>query len=404
MKRRTVLKAGMGGLVGVAALESGCATAPAQLDHADAADPAVAEAALARIDARMASFAQLDFDIPKDLPHHLRQTLETRAELARRTFRSLYLAGAFQQLDEPLRYHPGMQERIRRMQGEMDQTVHGVTEDLASLSPAERKQVQQQLAADPELGPSLAQHIQDVAREDGFRLGQRAQLRYAFSDLERRMRTQNASAVIDRSVERSRAARARAGRMDERAWAAQAGEATFRDLKQRAFAHAARWEHVYAARPRFDLARLDEVYPDDGGGAGVPTREDFQGERTTKPPDQAQAGREPEQQGANEAPASGAGRSVLSVGGVLLGIGAITEVGGLLLYFGVGSANSSLMFVGGLMCIYIGPLLLAAGLLVAVAGFVMTLTSGPRSGGAPPSRKAPEQAPDPGQAMPAPQI
>jgi len=30
MKRRTVLKAGMGGLVGMAAMESGCATAPAR--------------------------------------------------------------------------------------------------------------------------------------------------------------------------------------------------------------------------------------------------------------------------------------------------------------------------------------------------------------------------------------
>src|SRR6185295_15571277 len=251
MNRRTVLKAGMGGLVGVAAMESGCATAPARLDHAPV-DPEAAEAAIARFDARMASFAHLDFDIPKDVPHHVRATLETKAELARKTFRALYLAGAFQQLDESLQYHPGVQERVRRMQGEMDATVHHVTEHLASLSPAERKQIQQQLAAHPEMGPSLSEHIQDATKEDGFRLGQRAQLRYAFSDLERRMRTQSASAVIDRSVERSRAARARPDRMGEGFWAAQMGEVAFRDLKQRAFAHAARWEHVYAARPRFD--------------------------------------------------------------------------------------------------------------------------------------------------------
>jgi len=366
----------------------------------------VAEAAIARIDARMASFAQIDFDIPKDVPHHVREALATKAELARKTFRALYLAGAFQQLDEPLQYHPGVQERVRRMQGEMDATVHHVTEHLASLSPSERKQIQQQLAAHPELGPSLSEHIQDATKEDGFRLGSRAQLRYAFSDLERRMRTQSASAVIDRSVERSRAARARPDRMGESFWAAQVGETAFRDLKQRAFAHAARWEHVYATRPRVDLARLNEVYPDDGGGAGVPSREDFEGERTKKAPAPVQApapaSHDSEQTLAQEQnPGSNGGRSVLAVGGAMLGIGAIIEVGGLLLYFGVGSANSALMFLGGLMCIYIGPLLLAAGLLVSLIGFIATLASSPGSTPGKAPGRAPDGAPP---ATPAPQI
>lgn len=408
MKRRTVLKAGMGGLVGMAAVESGCATAPPRLDHVPEVDPEAAEAALARIDERMASFDHLDLDIPTDVPHHVRQTLETKAALARRALRSLYLAGAFQQLDEPLRYHPGMQERVRRMQGEMDETVHHATEHLAALSPAERKQIQQRLAAEPGLGQSLAEHVQEVAKEDGFRFGHRAQLRYAFTDVERRMRTQSTSAVIDRSVERARAARGRTDWMDERAYVAQLGETTFRDLKQRAFAYAARWEHVYAARPRFDLARMDVVYPDDGGGAGIPTREDFQGERASKSPPpagsqppQPQAQAQAQAQAQEGSEPNPTGRGVLTVGGWMLGIGALLEVGGLVLYFGPGASISALQILGALMCVYVGPALLVASLLVLVVGAVMSLTvPAPRS--APPSETTPEKAPS--AAPSAPQI
>lgn len=208
------------------------------------------------------------------------------------------------------------------------------------------------------------------------------------------MRTQSTSAVIDRSVERARAARGRTDWRDERAYVAQLGETTFRDLKQRAFAYAARWEHVYAARPRFDLARMDAVYPDDGGGAGVPTREDFQGERASKPPPPATSAQQPQaqaqaQEGNGPNPT---GQGVLTVGGWMLGIGALLEVGGLVLYFGPGASISALQILGGLMCIYVGPALLVASLLVLVIGAVMTFAV-PAPKSAPPSETTPSAAP-----------
>ncbi|HVE83360.1 MAG TPA: hypothetical protein VND93_10955 [Myxococcales bacterium] len=403
MKRRTVLKAGMGGLVGMAAVESGCATAPVRPElPPQALDPAAAEAALARIDARMATFEQFDVDLPEDMPHHQKETLKTRAEMTRKALRSLYLAGAFQQLDEPLRYHPGVQDRVRRMQGEMDDTMRGVTDHLASLSPPERAQIQQSLAADPSIGEALVQHIHDTAREDGFRLGQRTDLRFTFGDMERKMRTKNASALIDRTVQRARTMRAREGRLGEHVFSAHLGEQAFREMKQRAFTYAAGWEHVYAARPRIDRARLEELYPPDQGGGGGLTREDLEGEKsqrqtTTAPPPAAPAAPAPEgtsgQAFTDEVVSNPASSTVLTVGSWMLGIGAIIEVTGLILFFGPGIGNTAVQTLGGIMCLGIGPLLLGLGLIVTIVGGIMSI---------PTHRRVPRSAPAPAPASPQP--
>ena len=383
--RRTVLGAGMGGLVGMTVLESGCATTAGSRGPGQAAmDPAAAEAAIARIDERMASFQSAEVDLPAG-PHHVRANMEARAALARRTARCLYLAGAFHQLDEEVRYHPGVQDRIRRMRGEMNEVMHGVTEHLASLSPEERKQLQKRLASDPQLAPALTRHIQEVARDDGFRLGQRANLRFTFTDLERQLRTQHPSAVIDRTVRKARAVRDGAAPPDDRTYAALMGESELRRVKEHAVRSVASWEHIYASRPRTDLARLDELYPDTGGGAGVADQK----------PD---AGVLPEEK---EQPSPGG--QVATVGVWMLGIGALVEAAGLAIFFasasaaGAGSIGAQ---IGALMCIVIGPALLVIGLIVLIVGGVMMLQA-PRPG-EPPKTTAPAQPPPPPPAQAAP--
>jgi len=382
--RRTVLGAGMGGLVGMTVLESGCATASGSRGPGPAAlDPGAAEAAIARIDERMASFESADADLPAG-PHHLRAEMEARVALARKTARCMYLAGAFQQLDEEVRYHPGVQARVRRMQGEMDEVVEGVTRHLASLSPEERRRLQQRLASNPELAPSLAKHVQEVAREDGFRFGERAHLRFTFTDLDRQLRAQHPSAVIDRSVRKARAMRDRAASLDERAFAALVGEGEFRQLKERAIRSVASWEHVYASRPRIDLARLDELYPDTGGGAGVADQR----------PD---AGVLPEEK---EQPS--AGGTVLTVGAWMLGIGAVVEGAGIAIFAASASAGLSSLGaqIGTVMCLFIGPALLGLGLIVLIVGGVMMLAA-PRPGETP-KATAPARPPPPPAGQPAP--
>src|SRR4051812_24795452 len=110
MKRRDLL---VGSAVGAATL-SATASAKSSDPQPPTYDPAVVEAALERIDRRMSMLSQSDFGV------------SDQAKVARAGLRSLYFVGAFMELDEHQRVHPGVQERMRRMQPEMNTAIGGM--------------------------------------------------------------------------------------------------------------------------------------------------------------------------------------------------------------------------------------------------------------------------------------
>jgi len=115
-------------------------------------DPAEVEAALARIDKRMAYFNQVDLTPRAPANAGEEELFTARAKLARAALRSIYFTGAFMELEEHQRLHPGVQERMRRMQPEMDDAVLGITELLESLTPAEYRALKSELKREPDAG------------------------------------------------------------------------------------------------------------------------------------------------------------------------------------------------------------------------------------------------------------
>lgn len=349
MKRRDFLRVGAGGVVGAASLGGGSAAAsPAPNFH-----PEAVEAALERIDRRMASFRNMDFLPRGPRTEQERELFAQRTRLARSALRTFYITGAFTELDEHDRAHPGMQARIRRMQREMDGAVGGMATLLESLTPEQHRILQEELRRDPDLAVRIGEQFNQVAKDDGFGFVRRIDLRLAFDDVSRRMRAQNPSLLIDPYVRKVRRIQANIGSdaERERAVAVRAGEKAFWDFQQRNAAYLQAWDRVYAGRPRGDLARLEEVYPDAGGGDG-------------------------------EADRTGGNTRVLAAGGYVMGFGALSALAGGFFYLLAAASSSSAMssvFIAPavVLGVTVGPILLAVGLLIVIVGSIVYLATTP---------------------------
>jgi hypothetical protein len=186
MKRRDFLKAGVAGAVGATAQSANASAAPPL-------DPAAMEGKLEKLDRRMAWFSESDL-VPREARTDVEAALfARRRDLTRRACRTFYFTGAFLDLTETDQMHPGIQERIARMQPEMDHTVADMADLLADLSPEERKAIQQELKDQPQLGGQIGETFHRIAVEDGFGLAPRLDMRLAFADLTQRLKAQNPS-------------------------------------------------------------------------------------------------------------------------------------------------------------------------------------------------------------------
>jgi hypothetical protein len=337
MKRRDLLLGGAASL-GVASGEAGAATAPTPKF-----DAAAVEAMLAKIDHRMASFSEMDFAPRPPLNAEEEELFGTRTRVSRAALRTLYFTGAFMELEEHERLHPGVQARMARLQPEMDEAVDGMTTYLEKLTPEDHRKLQEELKRDPELSLRIGEQLQSVAKEDGMGFSRRMDLRVAIDDVTRRMTAQNPSLVFDPYVRKTRKIQANPGTIEERERAIQirAGEKAFWDFQQRSAAHVLAWDEAYSTRPRIDLASLEHTYPD----VDAPPLKD---DPTEKP------------------------RKVMRVGGYLMGAGFGTAaLGGIFYLIGaaVGPAASGGFFTTALVLgVTIGPALLIAGLIVLIVG------------------------------------
>jgi hypothetical protein len=367
MKRRELL---FGGAAAMGASAAHAGTQNPGQPAPPVYDPESLEATLAKMDKRMAALSELDLRPPRATNPAEAELLEARVRVARAGIRSLYMLGVFTELEEHERAHPGIQARMKRMQPEMDEAVDGMATFLESLTPEDHKRLQKALKDDPGLGMRVGEQLEQVAKEDGFGFTRRANLRVGIDDFTRRMKTQNPSLVLDPLVRKTRKIQANPGTAKEREdlFASRMGEKAFWEFQQRAQRDIAAWDVIYLKRPRPDLLAL-AAYP----------------EEKAEPP---------------ENPRLKAPKTVLKVGGIILGVGAGTELLGGLAYLLAQSATSASSAYGTfnaiavVLGVTVGPALIIGGLITLIVGGIMYAV---RSNQQPEPEAPPEGQPPPGQ-------
>lgn len=304
-------------------------------------DPAVVEAALAKIDARMVTLGALDF------PHRAAgspaeaelQAWQTR--VGRAAARTLYFTGAFMELEEHQRLHPGVQVRLRRLAPEMDVAVDGMATLLESQSPDEHRALRDTLRTNPSLADRIGEDLHRVAKEDGFGFLRRVDLRLAVKDLVARMSAQNPALVLDPPVQKVRKIQAhpRTDAEQERILVTRVGEKAFWEFQQRSLQAVAQWDQIYAARPALYLGALEETYPAPPPKSTPQERKDH----------------------------------TIRDGLIVMGVGLGTmALGGLFYLFSAGGSVSWATGTAVVLGVTVGPMILLAGLIVLIVGLAMS--------------------------------
>lgn len=146
-------------------------------------------------------------------------------DLARKTFRSMFLVGTLRELSVEQQAHEGVQARLRDSMGEFDDAVFGMTELLENLPAADRARVSKVLRDDPAVGMRIMGAIDEEAAGHGISLKQRARLRTLSAQACGRLR-QNPELAISEYTEKVRKLEARHGQVAEATRGAAAAAST----------------------------------------------------------------------------------------------------------------------------------------------------------------------------------
>jgi hypothetical protein len=139
---------------------------------------------------------------PPEAPPEQRRRWDEAEELGRKTLRTLYLTGVVKELSAEEQRHPEVQRRLVEAAPEMDEAVLGMTSVIASLTPADRGSLQEELRRDPELGLRISSELDEAARGVGTSLPVRLKTRATVSHLSWRLRVQPPSLLIDEYVDK----------------------------------------------------------------------------------------------------------------------------------------------------------------------------------------------------------
>jgi hypothetical protein len=406
MNRRDFLKAGATGVLGAGGTPAEAAAKPIF-------DPDSVETHLERIDRRIAWLNQAPLTPRAAKSPEEARLFAERSRLARSAFRTFYFTGAFLNMPEETQMHPGVQERIARMQPDMDFAVNGVADMLENLHQDERKVIQKELRDQPELGRQIGGMFHTIAQEDGFQLTPRLDIRLAFADMTQRLKTQNPSLLIDPCLKKVRAIQANAERDAQREREATSKKAAgaFWELEQRLAGHVREWDRIYSVRPRTDLTRLESIYP---GGPWLAQAEPVKSANdaaplSPPPPPPPEEARETPEPPPGEESAETPGpppnrppalephpdervesqdraqrpRETMATGGKIMGFGLGSVALGGVFYAlaavaGTGSGVGSVLVWPALVFgVTVGPILLAIGLIVVIVGGIWYLSVAP---------------------------
>jgi len=250
--------------------------------------------------------------------------LEPKEKLFRGMLRTLYLTQTFRDLPEEAQKHSGMQDRMLRHMGEVDETTADVTGLLSSLDHGQKAKLQEHLRAKPDLAMSIGEVIDDQAAMAGVSRKRRMQLRSMMMETSFRFKNSPPGTVIDEYVEKAKRMTAPNGVQ----------------------AHLAM---SIASKASSDMFWQSQDQSGDGGTSPAPSVQVAPANPPTSP-----AGPRP-------------GVTVMTTGGILMGVGvvvfgissAVVAGGAFAGVFGV--TVGALLFAAGLICLIVGALLYAAG-------------------------------------------
>jgi hypothetical protein len=321
MERRDLLK------LGAATALAGCATskpsALAAVPPAPAWTPEEVELALADMDATLDKLAAAK---PRLEAFGAPRTLDARRvaqghDLTVRTLAAMHISASFRELPAAVQAREDVQRRMWSALPFIDDAMLDMNDYVASLTPAERRSIQDKLREQPSLAMDTIGTLDEQAAAAGVPMRRRLQMRTIAARTSWRMTRQSVNAVLDDTLDKVRRVRERHGRNEQlqRAIAAKVAEAEL-----------------------FGAPRSHLVF-----AAGVP---------------------EPRHR-------SHPGSTVMIVGGVLLGVGIVSAgVGALML-----TSGDSGVDIGGAIAITIGAGLGLAGIITLIVGAVISANAKPDS-------------------------
>lgn len=331
--RRDFLKAST--VVGVSAGAAGCAGKNEGLlvVPGEALSVQNMEAYLARLDGSMHTIKTAESVIPKAFPDtkfdKSDPVIKNGEDLLRKNVRSLMLVGSFSDLPEEGRAYPGMQNRLMQGMGEMDEAMIGMHNAIKALTPTEQVEISRALKADPDLGMKIIGALDAQAAQSGISMERRLHLRTLASQVCTRIK-QSTSMFIDEYVTKTEKIMARPVDPEDiqRRLLATIGEKEFFALRDRNDRYVERWQ----------IAQSSDPASADGSWVQKP----------------------------NEAKMERA-NTVLTVGGVLLGIGVLVGVIAAVLISGNSTAipglfvatAGALLAIGGIVCLIVGAVMRA---------------------------------------------
>lgn len=122
-------------------------------------------------------------------------------ELARKSLRSLLLAGAVMDLPDEARELPEIRSRVEAMSDEMDEAVFESTALLATCPASEQRAIQDALRNDPDLVMRVAEVVDERGSTRGLGRTGRRRLREISTHISGRLRRQPPSMLFDECVE-----------------------------------------------------------------------------------------------------------------------------------------------------------------------------------------------------------
>jgi hypothetical protein len=330
--RRDFLKAST--VVGVSAGAAGCAGRNEGLlvVPGEALSVQNMEAYLARLDGSMHAISTHDSPIPKLFPEvkldKSDPVIKNGEELLRKNVRSLMLVGSFHDLPEEGRAYPGMQNRLVKGMNEMDEAMIGMHNAIKALTPTERVEIGRALKADPNLAMSIVGALDAEAAQSGISMERRLHLRSLAAQACARIK-QSPGMFIDEYVAKTEKIMNRPVDPEEiqRRLLATIGENEYFALRDRSDRYFERWQ----------VAQSSDPAAAEGSWIQKPNNTKIERANT-----------------------------LLTVGGVLLGLGILVGVVAVMLISSGSSAAIPGMFVatagallaiGGIVCLIIGAVL-----------------------------------------------
>ncbi len=300
---------------------------------------------------------------------HQKPFNEKGARLLRQGMRTLLLAGNFGDLSVTGQVHPGVQKRLHYSAPEMDAAASDATDQMKSLSPTARTDMQTALRDDPALGDRVLKTIELEAAAVGASNRRLMQLHVMGKHIIGRLK-HSSEMFINEYVTKYEKLTAVSGSAAEtqRFMATRMGEAAFK-ARVREAENAARYWHSQELE---DIPIGYRLVAQEGTNSESPSDNSEQEQRHQPlqlPQDIGKTGKEVK---------SGEKRSerLRRRGAYLLGIGAVTTAAGWL-YIGVSGDSVEAVTIGLILGVTAGPILLLTGLFTLLVGGIIRANEGP---------------------------